>query len=128
MTDADGNDNAAAAVKAAGPIAIPGVLRALLRYAPLVILALAWEAASRLHLVSALALPPLSDVAAAWVELARSGELAGNAAARDEQPVAPTLELCNGTLDLGAGAGEESEVLAGDEEGRRHRADARSRL
>jgi NitT/TauT family transport system permease protein len=80
MTDANGNDNAAAAVKAAGPIAIPGALRPLLRYAPLVILALAWEAASRLHLVSALALPPLSDVAAAWVELVRSGELAGNAA------------------------------------------------
>jgi NitT/TauT family transport system permease protein len=72
------NDNPAAAVKPAGPIAIPGAL--LLRYAPLVILALAWEAASRFHLVSALALPPPGDVAAAWVELARSGELAGNAA------------------------------------------------
>ena len=45
------------------------------------ILALAWEAASRLDLVSSLALPPLSDVAAAWVELVRSGELVSNAAA-----------------------------------------------
>jgi NitT/TauT family transport system permease protein len=59
---------------------IPDALRALLRYAPLLILAVAWEAASRLDLVSSLALPPLSDVAAAWVELLRSGELLSNAA------------------------------------------------
>jgi ABC-type nitrate/sulfonate/bicarbonate transport system permease component len=51
---------------------------ALIRYAPLLILALAWEAASRLHLVSSLALPPLTDVAQAWVELIRSGELVTN--------------------------------------------------
>ncbi len=51
---------------------------ALVRYAPLVILAAAWEAASRLHLVSSLALPPLSDVAVAWVDLVRSGELLTN--------------------------------------------------
>jgi ABC-type nitrate/sulfonate/bicarbonate transport system permease component len=48
------------------------------RYAPLLILAAAWEAASRLHLVSSLALPPLSDVALAWVDLVRSGELFTN--------------------------------------------------
>src|SRR6202030_855020 len=54
------------------------VPRALTRYAPLLILAVAWEAASRLHLVSSLALPPLSDVAQAWVELVRSGELVTN--------------------------------------------------
>jgi ABC-type nitrate/sulfonate/bicarbonate transport system permease component len=51
---------------------------ALVRYAPLLILAAAWEAASRLHLVSSLALPPLSDVAVAWVDLVRSGELLTN--------------------------------------------------
>ena len=51
---------------------------ALVRYAPLLFLALAWEAASRLHLVSSLALPPLTDVAQAWVELVRSGELVTN--------------------------------------------------
>jgi len=52
--------------------------KALVRYAPLLILALAWEAASRLHLVSSLALPPLSDVAVAWVDLIQSGELLAN--------------------------------------------------
>ena len=50
----------------------------LVRYAPLLILALAWEAASRLHLVSSLALPPLTDVVQAWVELLQSGELVSN--------------------------------------------------
>ena len=48
------------------------------RYSPLLILALAWEAASRLHLVSSLALPPLTDVVEAWVELIASGELVSN--------------------------------------------------
>jgi len=50
----------------------------LVRYAPLLILALAWEAASRLHLVSSLALPPFTDVVQAWVELLWSGELVSN--------------------------------------------------
>src|SRR5215468_12476635 len=50
----------------------------LVRYAPLLILALAWEAASRLHLVSSLALPPLTDVVQAWIELLWSGELISN--------------------------------------------------
>src|SRR5262245_6478515 len=50
----------------------------LVRYSPLLILALSWEAASRLHLVSSLALPPLSDVAQAWLELVHSGELVAN--------------------------------------------------
>jgi len=53
--------------------------RTALRYAPIAILALAWEAASRLHFVSALALPPLSNVMLAFVDLARSGDLATNA-------------------------------------------------
>jgi len=57
--------------------AIP-VPQAVIRYAPLPVLALAWELASRLHLVSSLALPPLTDVAAAWVELVQSGELVTN--------------------------------------------------
>ena len=60
--------------------ALSRVHRPLLRYAPLLILAVAWEVAARLHLVSTLALPPLTDVAAAWIELARSGELFTNAA------------------------------------------------
>jgi ABC-type nitrate/sulfonate/bicarbonate transport system permease component len=51
---------------------------ALIRYLPLLLLALAWEAAARLGLVSALKLPPLSQVVAAWLDLARDGELLGN--------------------------------------------------
>jgi NitT/TauT family transport system permease protein len=53
----------------------------LLRYLPLVLLALAWEASARTGLVSTLALPPLSEVVVAWIELARSGELITNGAA-----------------------------------------------
>ena len=48
----------------------------LFRYLPLVLLAAGWELAARLGLVSQLALPPLSDVVLAWVEMIRSGELA----------------------------------------------------
>ena len=40
----------------------------VLRYLPLLLLALGWELAARTHLVSALALPPLTAVLAAWVE------------------------------------------------------------
>ena len=54
-------------------------MTALLRYAPLLILAVAWELASRLGLVSSLALPPLSDVIASWIELLRDGDLLKNA-------------------------------------------------
>ena len=52
--------------------------RAVVRYLPILILALAWEAAARLGLVSSLALPPLSGVAAAWVDLVRDGDLISN--------------------------------------------------
>jgi ABC-type nitrate/sulfonate/bicarbonate transport system permease component len=51
----------------------------LLRYAPIAILALLWEAATRAGIVSSLALPPLTDVLRACWELARSGDLAVNA-------------------------------------------------
>jgi NitT/TauT family transport system permease protein len=51
---------------------------ALVRYLPLVILALAWEAVARLGLVSSLALPPLSKVVTAWIDLVTDGELIGN--------------------------------------------------
>jgi NitT/TauT family transport system permease protein len=50
----------------------------LIRYLPLVILALAWEAVARLGLVSSLALPPLSKVVVAWIDLVSDGELIGN--------------------------------------------------
>ena len=51
---------------------------ALIRYLPLVLLALAWELAARLGLVSSLALPPLSKVLTAWVDLIKDGELVAN--------------------------------------------------
>jgi NitT/TauT family transport system permease protein len=51
---------------------------ALLRYLPLLLLAIGWELAARLELVSSSALPPLSDVIIAWVDMIRSGELISN--------------------------------------------------
>jgi ABC-type nitrate/sulfonate/bicarbonate transport system permease component len=53
-------------------------VNALVRFLPLLLLALLWEAASRLEWVSSSALPPLSGVAAAWIEMVRSGELVTN--------------------------------------------------
>jgi ABC-type nitrate/sulfonate/bicarbonate transport system permease component len=76
MTDLD----ATAAMKPARSGRLAELTRAVSAYAPLLILAVAWEASSWLNLVSALALPPLSDVAAAWLDLARSGELLSNTA------------------------------------------------
>ena len=55
-------------------------MSALLRYLPLLLLAAGWELAARLGLVSQLALPPLSQVVLAWVEMLRSGELVSNGA------------------------------------------------
>ena len=54
--------------------------QAMSRYLPLLLLALAWEVAARLNLVDSLALPPLSRVAVAWVDLVRDGELIANGA------------------------------------------------
>jgi NitT/TauT family transport system permease protein len=53
----------------------------LFRYLPLVLLAAGWELAARLGLVSQLALPPLSQVALAWIDMVTSGELVSNGAA-----------------------------------------------
>jgi NitT/TauT family transport system permease protein len=50
----------------------------LFRFAPLLLLAAGWELATRLGLVSQLALPPLSDVVVAWIDMVRSGELVSN--------------------------------------------------
>jgi ABC-type nitrate/sulfonate/bicarbonate transport system permease component len=52
-----------------------------LRYLPLLLLALAWELIARLNLVDSSALPPLSQVATAWVDLIRDGELIDNGGA-----------------------------------------------
>jgi ABC-type nitrate/sulfonate/bicarbonate transport system permease component len=53
-------------------------MKTFVRYSPLLLLALAWELATRFGLVSTLALPPLSEVLLAWVDLARTGELVVN--------------------------------------------------
>jgi NitT/TauT family transport system permease protein len=55
-------------------------MKALIRYSPLLLLAVTWELIARLELVSSSALPPLSSVIAAWVDLIRSGELLTNGA------------------------------------------------
>jgi NitT/TauT family transport system permease protein len=56
-------------------------MKALIRYSPLLLLALAWEISSRTGLVSTLALPPLSEVMVAWFDLIKSGELITNGVA-----------------------------------------------
>jgi NitT/TauT family transport system permease protein len=53
----------------------PKARGALTRYLPIGLIAVAWEAATRGGLISPLALPPLSQVAASWLRLAASGEL-----------------------------------------------------
>ncbi len=54
---------------------------AAVRWSPLLLLAIAWEVAARSGLASGLALPPLTDVAAAWARLLRDGDLWSNGAA-----------------------------------------------
>ena len=56
-------------------------MKTLVRYSPLLLLALAWEISARTGLVSTLALPPLSEVVVAWFDLIKSGELITNGAA-----------------------------------------------
>ncbi len=55
--------------------------RAIVRYLPLLLLAIAWEAVARLGLISSSALPPLTSVGKAWFELAANGDLVENGAA-----------------------------------------------
>ena len=56
-------------------------MKTVIRYLPLLILAVAWETVSRLQLVSSSALPPLSEIAIAWWDMLKSGELVTNGAA-----------------------------------------------
>ena len=56
-------------------------MKAFIRYLPLVLLAVAWEATARLGLVSSLALPALSSVAHAWLDLVKEQDFWVNAAA-----------------------------------------------
>ena len=53
-------------------------MKRIVRYLPLVLLAIAWEVAARLELVSSTALPPLSDVIGAWIDLLKDGDLVTN--------------------------------------------------
>ena len=53
-------------------------MKQVTRYLPLLLLAVAWELAARLELVSSTALPPLSDVIRAWIELLKDGDLVTN--------------------------------------------------
>ena len=56
-------------------------MQTAIRYLPLLLLALGWEVTARLHLVDSSALPSLTSVGAAWVDLIRDGELIDNGAA-----------------------------------------------
>ena len=64
-----------------GPEALAGNSRwagLVVRYSPLLIIAIAWEFAARLPLLPARVLPPLSAVLDSWVRLVVSGELVTN--------------------------------------------------
>jgi NitT/TauT family transport system permease protein len=52
--------------------------QSMIRYLPLLLLAIAWEVVARLELVSTSALPPLSDVISAGAAMVRDGELISN--------------------------------------------------
>jgi NitT/TauT family transport system permease protein len=55
--------------------------KTLYRYAPLLLLAIAWELVARLHLVSSDALPTLSSVVESWFAMIKDGALVSNGAA-----------------------------------------------
>jgi ABC-type nitrate/sulfonate/bicarbonate transport system permease component len=54
--------------------------QSLVRYLPLLLLAIAWEVVARLEIVSKTALPPLSDVISAGIAMVKDGELISNGA------------------------------------------------
>ena len=54
--------------------------QSLIRYLPLILLAIAWEVVARLELVSTTALPPLSEVISAGIAMVKDGELISNGA------------------------------------------------
>ena len=53
-------------------------MKTFIRYSPLLLLAIGWELAARLELVSTSALPPLSDVIGSWVDMIKDGDLLSN--------------------------------------------------
>src|SRR5512132_4459199 len=54
--------------------------QSFIRYLPLLLLAIAWEVIARLELVSSSALPPLSEVIVAGIDMIKDGELISNGA------------------------------------------------
>ena len=54
--------------------------KTFIRYLPLLFLAVVWEMVARLGWVSSTALPPLTDVVRAWVDMLLDGELVRNSA------------------------------------------------
>jgi NitT/TauT family transport system permease protein len=56
------------------------MMKSFIRYSPLLLIAIAWELVARLELVSNTALPPLSDVIMAWIDMIKDGELITNGA------------------------------------------------
>jgi ABC-type nitrate/sulfonate/bicarbonate transport system permease component len=54
--------------------------QSLIRYLPLLLLAITWEVVARLELVSTQALPPLTEVVAAGISMVKDGELVSNGA------------------------------------------------
>jgi ABC-type nitrate/sulfonate/bicarbonate transport system permease component len=53
-------------------------MKTFIRYSPLLLLAIGWELAARLELVSTAALPPLSEVIKSWLDMIKDGELLSN--------------------------------------------------
>jgi NitT/TauT family transport system permease protein len=53
-------------------------MKTFIRYSPLLLLAICWELAARLELVSTTALPPLSEVVKSWFDMIKDGELLTN--------------------------------------------------
>jgi NitT/TauT family transport system permease protein len=74
----------------------------LLRYAPLLLFAVAWEAISRLGIVSPAALPPLGQVASAWLNLVGGGDLWSNGVASISRAAAGLglAIVCGGAIGM----------------------------
>ena len=83
------------------------------RYLPLLLLAVAWELTARLELVSTTALPPLSDVIRAWVELLKDGDLVSNGASSLYRGAAGLMLaiLIGATLGIGMAWSRPANVL-----------------
>jgi NitT/TauT family transport system permease protein len=78
---------------------VSALAQILPRYAPLLLLAIAWEATTRAGLVPAAALPPLDSVAAAWLDLALGGDLWTNGVASMSRGAAGlAMAICLGSL------------------------------